>query len=155
MHAQSRIEGVKRITIALLALTFAVPTLAVDKAALLDFARALPMRTKLNELKEKSVEAKLGPPGRTTYSWCNSAGCVDHEGEVGSTEMNVYWSDRASQTVLWVKLCHSWYAVPWQVIHVAVWQSTGKKDAWGKSKPPTHLLKESDPNGLTFCLAKN
>ena len=112
-------------TIALLtlaAMTFAAPTQAADKAALLDFAKTLPMRTKLDDLKQKSQKAKLGTPEKRTFSWCNGAGCVDdRKDEVGSTVMNVYWRDGKGAT-LWVRLCRSWYAVPWQVIHVEVLQ---------------------------------
>jgi hypothetical protein len=121
-----------------------------DESSLIAFANRVELRSSVEHVQ--GVTAKLGNPTATTYAWCNTAGCVDRRDESDATRMTARWTvGRAS---LLVELCHSWFAVPWQVVRVAVYRSTGT-DAWGRSKKPVALFESEYEQGGRFCLARN
>ena len=139
------------ILVAMLALA-ARPAGAARGAKLKTFAYGVELHWYLANLQQASVEQGLGKPDQISYEWCNSpTGCVDRKDELRSTAMYASWSDHASKTFVWIKLCR--HPIPgelWQVVAV-VHAKMGKTDAWGTRTAPETLYESRDTENSSAC----
>jgi len=92
----------------------------------------------------------LGKP-RVTFMWCNSAGCVDHESELGSNSMWVSWTkdDGDNAYVLGVMFCTP-SPGSWKAASVTVNRYSKTPGAFGTSPKPEKLYEDIDTRG---CMA--
>lgn len=84
----------------------------------------------------------LGKPS-VTFHWCNRAGCVNHESEVGSNRMWVLWTEDDGRKVyrLGVMLCAE-SPGSWRAAMVTVNGLPKTKGAFGTSPTPENIYQD-------------
>ncbi len=96
----------------------------------------------------------LGKPDSVSFNWCNRAGCVPHDSEVGSNRMTVAWTKDEGDKFyrLGIMFCAE-SPGSWRAAMVTVNGQSKTKGAFGTAATPDKVYQDIDVR-VPGCMAK-
>src|SRR6266498_2126876 len=107
----------------------------------LESAQVIPLRAPTAEVER--ITAALGKPD-ISFTWCNSAGCVNDVPEARATRMSALWvkTDEVHSYGFFVSFCR--LDGEWLVADIRMSEKPVKPGAWGTSPKSTSLFTNTD-----------